>query len=174
MADIDVGAAATDRSFTVPQGYTLIAMENPANDDGTIDTVAIWAGANMSNCKVGTFYGSGSSYTSRDSASLGTVTAGSKQTFSGLSIDVESGDYIGIYYSAGNIEADFSGSGVRYKAGDQFGQGAQTYGMWSNLTMSLYGSGETAGGWGHVFLGVSSPGEVLGVASANIDTVNGV
>lgn len=80
---IDVGPGATDRSNHA--GFatvTFIDLQNPANDTGTIDTFEVWAYTTMSGTnKVGTFYGSGTSYTNRGGATIGTVTSGAKRTF---------------------------------------------------------------------------------------------
>ena len=145
--EINIGPGAIDRATTFTQGFTLIDNANPANDTGTIDAFEIWAQSTMSGTnKVGTFYGSGTSYTNRDGQTIGSVTAGSKQTFTLLDIDVTTGDLAGIYYSVGAIEeAGTGGADMYYKAGDQFGAGAQTYGQAVGDVISLYGTGETAG-----------------------------
>lgn len=148
MAAIDIGDPAINRPGNYTNGFTFILLGNPANESGTLDEVKIWCTANISGCKVGTFYldGSDPNYINRDSATLGNVTQGSEQTFSGLSIDVISGDFIGIYYSGGNMEATTSGeTGLKFVAGDQMGTGSQNYGTLSGDTMSLNATGETAG-----------------------------
>ena len=144
MADIDIGDAASDYSTVVDSGYTLINIGNPANASGTITSVQIFAQQTMANCKVGTFSGSGTTYTPRDSESLGAVTEASVQTFPGLDIDVESGDFIGIYFSAGRIEMNTAdGSGLYYKVGDQFAAGEQTYSLYgAAYKIAVYGEGD--------------------------------
>jgi hypothetical protein len=150
MADIDIGAPAIDRPNDLPSGYTLVSWENPANDDGTITSVEIWAtgSGNMQDCEVATFIDEGGNVLStRDSETIGTVLIGSKQTFSGLDMDVQTGDYIGMYFSAGRVEATISGgTGIWYKSGDHIPCSSETYSSGSNYTLSLYGEGETAGG----------------------------
>lgn len=143
---IDVGAAATDRAGNAGTSWTNILLDNPANDTGTIDTFEIWAYATMSGTnKVGTFYGSGTDYTSRDCEAIGEVTAGAKRTFTGLDIDITSGDFAGSFNSGGSIEADYVGfAGIYRIAGDQCGTGQQTYALRGGDTLSLYGTGETA------------------------------
>ena len=141
---IDVGIAANDRASQLIGGYTYIGVDNPANDTGILDTIEIWAYSNMSGCKAGTFSGSSTSYDDRDYETIGSVTAGSRQTFTGLAIDVTSGDFLGFYCSSGYIEASTSGgSGVYDKSGDQFGSGVQTYALINGYGISLYGTGET-------------------------------
>lgn len=142
---IDIGPGAIDRA-TFIGASTYIDKANPANDTGTIDTFEVWSQSNMTGTnKVGTFYGSGTDYTNRDGDTIGTVTVGAKRTFTGLTIDATTGDFAGIYYSAGNIELDNSGgSDVYAKLGDQFGAGEQTYALRSADAISIYGTGETA------------------------------
>jgi len=145
MASIDIGAAAIDRSSTGPSGYTNIYPDNPANDTGAITSVEIWANSQLSNCEVATFYlVSGNNYSTRDYETIGTVTAGSKQTFSGLNMAVQTGDYIGMYFSAGAIERDSSGGAGRYYInGDYIPCTNTTFGYAAGYIASLYGTGET-------------------------------
>jgi len=144
MGAIDIGAAAIDRIDGFGSGATTIALDNPSNDTGTLDTVEIWAATTLFGTNhVATFSRDGSKFTPRDVATIGSVTAGSKQTFSGLDIDVVSGDYIGIYYSSGSIEAGSGGAGVYAKTGDYTSGGEETYSFSAGPIMSLYGTGET-------------------------------
>lgn len=149
--EIDIGADAIGRLNNYVYGRTLIDLANPANDTGIIDTFEVWADVDLTGTnKVGTFYGSGTAYTNRDGAVIGTVTAGAKRTFTGLSIDVTAGDFAGIYYSAGFLERSTSGgSGVYYKTGNQFGAGAQTYALLGGDAISIYGTGDTEVGETH-------------------------
>lgn len=146
--EIDIGPGAIDRASAVGSGKTNIDLTNPANDTGTIDTFEVWATTTLFGTnRVGTFHGSGTEYTNRDGEAIGTVTLGAKRTFTGLDIDVTSGDFAGIYYSAGTLEfATSGGSGLYYINGDQFGTGEQTYTLGSGYAISIYGTGETAGG----------------------------
>jgi len=140
---IDVGSAAINRVQALAGSTTAIEIANPANESGNITKVSIFAATGGSGWKVGTFYGSGSDYTSRDSANLPAISAG-LNTITGLSIAVESGDFIGVYIpvSAGTIDLAYAGGTyVRTKAGDQFGAGQQTYGGFDGGIMSLYGEG---------------------------------
>ncbi len=144
MALIDIGPGALDRAGQINGELTYIDLANPANDTGTITSFELWFVNNATDVKVGTFSGSGTSYTSRDYETIGSVTAGSKQTFSGLDIDVVTGDFAGFYFNAGDVESNNSGgSGVYKKLGDQFGQGAQTYELYADWVISIYGTGTT-------------------------------
>jgi hypothetical protein len=144
---IDVGPGATDRAKTdALANVTFIDIANPANAHGILTSFEIWAYANLAGCKIGTFFGSGTSYTMRDSVTIGDVTAGSKQTFIGKSVRCAVGDFLGIYYATGKIEYDTSGgSGVYGAAGDKFNGVAAAYGLYASNVMSIYATGtETA------------------------------
>jgi len=140
---IDVGSAATDRSGTANiNGYTNIPKANPVNADGTITIVGLWAATDMTGLKVGTFSGSGTSWNDRDYETIGSVTSGSKQVFTGLSITAVTGDLLGCVNTGGTIEIDTTGGdGHFWVTGDKFGAGASTYTSDpSATTFSLYGA----------------------------------
>jgi len=146
---IDIGSAAIDRDYTLGTGLTVIDLANPANADGEITTVEIFAALTMSDAKVGTFYQTGEhTFKCRDSEVIGTVTGGSKQTFNGLTIAVATGDFIGIYYSAGTIELSTSGGVyVSLATGDWADpddEKAYT-GNYADYAISVYGIGVTSG-----------------------------
>ncbi len=141
---LDIGDAATKRATYAPSsGYTRINYGNPANADGTINTVSVYFVTAATGVEVGTFSSGGSGqFTVRDYATIGSVAAGSTQTFTGLNIQVKAGDYIGIYFVTGQISRDNTGgSGVYYASGNKFGGGANTYTFMSGAVYSLYGSG---------------------------------
>lgn len=143
MAWIDVGAAATDRD-AYASGGTLINLDNPANISGIIEEIQIYVRDAIQGCKVGTFYGSEGSFTMRDYVSVGSLSAESKSTIDGLSIDVQAGDYLGIYFTSGNVETGSSGgAGVYYKNGvDAFtGEEVTGFSLASGYVMSVYGVG---------------------------------
>jgi hypothetical protein len=145
MATIDIGDAAIDRNSTATSAYTWIDLGNPANDTGTITSVEVWANTNITGLIVGTFYlVSGTTYKCRDSEVIGSVTAGSKKTFS-VSIDVQAGDYIGCYFSTGTLEYSTSGTGVALASGEYIDPGDEVgYAVYSGYALSLYGTGVTA------------------------------
>ena len=170
MAAIDIGPGASDRgnSWDI-SGYTIIDKTNPANDAGTLTSFELWynsGGGNAANVKIGTFSGSGTSYDDRDYETLGTVTAGSKQTFSGKDCDVTSGDFLGIYQSSAWMESEATGgSDCYYYLGDAFGGGAQTYTLVSSWIISIYGTGVP--GWLNI-------GKVSGATATDLAKVNSV
>jgi len=139
---IDMGSPAINRgSTTTDARRTYIAEENPADAAGIIDTIEIWANVNLVDCEVATFYESGGKWYTRGYETIGSVTAGSKQTFSELSIAVEIGDWIGITYSSGRVEMDTSGVGYWYSTSDSIPCTGHIFSHTSNRTISLYGTG---------------------------------
>ena len=155
MAAIDIGSAAIDRAGTAAAAYTLIAVENPANLSGKITSIEIWAATDLVNCEVATFYVvSGTNFSTRSTQSIGAVTAGSKQTFA-VDLDVQAGDYIGIYYTAGTIERDSAGSGYWTVALDAIPCTNQAFTLTADRTMSLYGTGATVEAGNAIFFGTN-------------------
>ncbi len=181
MAVIDIGSPAIDRAGFTNQGKTRILADNTANASGTLDTFEVWAisGFNPINTKIGTFSGTPPNLTVHDFESIGTITGGSKQTFSGLDCDVEIGDFLGAYWegSEGRFENDATGfAGKYWKSGDFFGAGQTEYALEADATFSLYGTGETAG-WAGGDIGVvpiANIAKISGVALADILKVSGV
>jgi len=142
--DIDIGSPADNRSWTITSGYTLINKDNPANESGKITSVKIWANVSMTGCQVATFYVvSGDNLSTRDTHYIGDVQLGFKRTFS-VDLNVNAGDYIGMYYAAGEVESDQTGySGVWFTSGDLIPCTNQGFGTQSGDTISLYGTGAT-------------------------------
>lgn len=142
---INIGAPATDRGAELGPGFTAIVLNTPAPHNGTLTTVELWAHGNLTDVKIGVLSRSGDNFTPRDYANIGNVTGGSKQTIPDLTIDVQAGDYIGIYYLTAAMDLDTSGGdGVYYTSGDQWDAGQQTYTLLANMIMSLGGWVETA------------------------------
>lgn len=141
---IDVGSGAADYDVYRSGNTTYIDLTNPANDSGTLDTVEMWFRTTGSGVKIGTFSGSGTSWNDRDYETIGTVTSGSKQTFTGVDIDVVTDDILGCYFTTGLIElASSGGTGLGSINVDTFGAGATTYTFENNLRIAIYATGET-------------------------------
>jgi hypothetical protein len=142
---IDIGPEASNRAtFNSTTSRTFIMLDNPANASGTIDTIQIYvvSGYTASGVKVGTFYGSGTTYTCRDYVTIGDIASGGLKTFSDLSISVESGDYIGYIATSGRIEFDETGfAGMYQYKGDAFGGGETVYSLLEGCAVSIYGTG---------------------------------
>ena len=122
-----IGADVKDRPDTTNPGSTVITLVSPSTGAGNLYQVKLYAYNAMYDVKVGTFSRSGAVFTSRDSYTIGYISSGGLKTYSGLTIEVQSGDYIGIYWSAGYLDATWTSNDSYLKGGDQFGQGAQTY-----------------------------------------------
>lgn len=102
-----VGSGAIDRSSAGMALFTLIDIHAPVTSDGLITSVSIWAATNLGGCKVATFYqNTPDFFSTRDTATIGTVTAGSKQTFP-VSLVCCAGDYLGIYFTSGTIDYEW-------------------------------------------------------------------
>lgn len=142
---IDIGSPAIDRATSFTPNTTLIDKNNPANDTGTITSVKIYSAATLSNVEVATFFWiSGSNYSTRDYETVTGVTAG--QTTHTVNIDVQSGDFIGIYYSSGT-GVDYGTSGgvaIYYSNGDHIPCTNHGFTNISSYVMSVYGTGTTA------------------------------
>ncbi|NLV18338.1 MAG: LamG domain-containing protein [Bacteroidetes bacterium] len=146
--DIDVGAEAIDRvAYVNIRNFTIINKENPANASGKITSVEIYAGIDMEGVIAATFSADGDNLTARDSYEIGSVTAGSKQTFT-VDLDVEEGDYLGVYCTGGSIEKD-SGGEYWYKKGNQTNCTNEGFST-TNGIISLYATGVIRQG-GEVF-----------------------
>jgi len=151
---IDIGTAAIDRdSAQNIKDYTMVEGSNPANADGTIDTGEIWLYNKSGSVDIyfGTFSASGNVLTCRDSESVGDVVTGSKQTFTGLTIAVVTGDYLGTTSKnpwGANIEGDVSGGvGRWYKVGEYIDPNDSATFTWgAGVILSLYGTGTEGGG----------------------------
>ena len=143
---IDVGSTAIDRASSQVAGFTFIDLANPANDTGSLDTIALWCTIDLAGVVVATFLqdATPTDFTPVDRVVLGAVTAGSEQEFTGLGLTINVGNFIGIYWTNGTLEIDNTGgSGVYYKAGDQTAAGKQTYTNVANRAQSVYGTGTT-------------------------------
>lgn len=183
MATIDIGpGASSDLGGNSGPEYTSVALGNPANDTGILTSFEIWMRTDGTGVKMGTFYGSDTTYTNRDYENIGNVTSGSKQTFTGKSCSVQTGDYIGRYASTGNTSAQTSGgSGMYYISGDKFGAGETSgYTAAAAFNISLYATGttESASGWTHITKadGVTASGlsKKNGIAVGSVAKVDGV
>ena len=144
---IDIGGLAIDRVGRGGAQYTIINATNPANAGGIITSIEVWANTDLEGFEVATFYVvDTNTFTTRDHYTIGNVAAGSKQTFSGLSIAVAAGDYLGHYVAfsipAGYIELDSEGySGYWYKANDFIPCADVLFGFINSRCFSVHGIG---------------------------------
>ena len=129
MTDIVMGLPAIDRNNAFSPGYTILQLDNPSQYSGRISNIEVWFAAGVPYVYVGTFYGSGTSYTCRSYCiHNAAVSAGSKQVIP-VNIQVEVGDVIGIYYETGSLE-NYAGAGAgtqRYANANYFNASVHTY-----------------------------------------------
>jgi len=126
-------------------GFTHIC-NSPANKSGTIRRVEIYPFENITGLKVSIFAKeSGNRFYTRDSASLGNAASGGKRTFT-VSLEIEEGDYIGIYYDTGKISAGNDGTiGRWYLYGDYISISSTTFDFEYGIDrISIYGYGTLA------------------------------
>ena len=143
MGAIDIGSGAVSQASSIVTRITIDAA-NTANDTGTLDTIEVYFSTNSGHTDVGTFSRpSGDNFTPRDYEALGSVSAGSKQTFTGLDCDVETGDYLGLYAWGNICSAVSGGSGFYQRTGSAFPTAQAKYYLTANRTVSIYGTGAT-------------------------------
>lgn len=139
--DIEIGMPAINRPSSFGQGHTVVNKGVTATGSGIITKVEIWGVGNLTNCQVATFFVvSGNNLSTRDTEYIGNVTGGSKQIFN-VDIDVQAGDYIGIYYQTNGMEQTINGQpGVWYKSGtDAIPCTNLTFTLLSGRCISLFG-----------------------------------
>ena len=146
---IDVGTEAIDRpdKMDVP---TFVVKDNPANATGIITQVLIYSRGEfaLEDLEVASFSASGDDLTTRESVSLasqpvGLNTYNAPADFSPFEIRV--GDYIGIYFTLGQIECTDSGAGVWQIIGDAIPCTSEAATPIANRTISLYATGYQLG-----------------------------
>lgn len=149
---IDVGAAATDRaSNSSSTGWTVIALDNPANYTGTINHIEVYKHSedDITGLIVGSFFlVSGTTYECRDSSSIGTI-SGAEGLYEldapgdFTAFDITADDYLGFYITGGSAEMDTSGGGgLRYATDEYIDPEDQTsYSLLSGYAISVYGEG---------------------------------
>ncbi|MBA7555197.1 hypothetical protein ES705_47853 [subsurface metagenome] len=147
LTAIDIGSPAIDRGWKGLTARTTINKGGTATGTGKITSIEIWADSDLSDVEVATFFiVSGTNFSTRDHEVIGAVTAGAKRTFI-VDLDVQIGDYIGIYMTAGQIEMDTAGgTGLyEYVAGDAIPCTNTTFTLigGGSYVISLYGTGET-------------------------------
>ena len=152
---IDVGNAAINRATYTTGDKTLVDISNPAEAAGVLNSFeyyfATYFGDSTANSVYsGTMYSvfnfPDSTWYARDYESIGNVSAGSKQTFTGKNCLVEVGDSLGTYFYTSSIEA--SNEGTTYStilpSRNYFteGRGSKTWDS-TNYAFSSYATGMT-------------------------------
>jgi len=161
---IDVGIIPFNgNSYANLLPTTYVGAVNPANADGTIDTVQIWMYLVSSPIDVwiGAFSADGApgasrTLTCRDSESIGDIPSGEQSPYTGLSIDIVTNDYFGTHCKSGSLARlernTAGGSGNWYYTGDYIdASDSQAFGWSDNYELSLYGTGTESGGGGTLY-----------------------
>lgn len=151
MSGIIAGPGAIDRPSSVGLNGMSLSRATPSNGNGILDTIQLRLDSGLDRTiYVGTFYGSGFSWTYRDHEILLLVNYGATRTFTGRSLRTYTNDILGVYdpSSGSAIEiTNITGSGLMYLSGDHFlSEGSQTYSDtgFANTDMSIYATGDTA------------------------------
>ena len=160
---IDIGAGATERASAFTYNYTLIETTNPSNGNGIITSIEIWANVSLVGCKVATFYSVDANFSTRDTVIIGNVSSAGKQTFTEdsesnpISLNVQSGDFIGMFYTAGNVKMDTTGGISLYtSSGDQIPCNEHSFDSpYTDYVISLYGTGTTEEAANAIFFGTN-------------------
>ncbi len=139
---IDIGYPAIDREGYLAGVRTAIMKGNPANAEGIISTVEIYAQVDMTEVKVATFFVvNGNRLSTRDDWYIGTVTAGAKRIFP-VSLGCKVGDYIGIKWKIGSLERyTIEGEGIWHTSSEQIPCTNYLFTFSDNWIASLYGEG---------------------------------
>lgn len=144
---IDIGAGAANYGSGHTAEYTFLDLTNPANATGTLTSFEIWYNTDGTGVKAGTFYYHAlTEYTYRDHELLGSVTSGSKQTFTGKNCDVNTSDYLAERSETGQMCCGSGGSGSQYKdKTDIFSAGTHKLDLYvSGDRLALYAYGVEA------------------------------
>jgi len=156
---IDIGATASNRNSSSSYAYgTVVDRTNPANGTGKITFLAIYPYQAMQNIQVATFYcpdpvNFPEKLSTRDSESIANTSGYTEYL---VDLDVVEGDFIGLYFTAGQIEATNPTTNGTWKlAGDQIPCTNATFAA-HNFTLSIYGTGATpAVATTNIFMGVN-------------------
>jgi len=119
---VDIGEEAIDRGAALPAGFSAINENIAITESGTITLSDIYAVAEITGLKVGIFYKTnGNTLKCRSVQTIpGAIASGSKVS-KAVSLAVEIGDYIGCYFTGGEIEWSSSGyTGLWYIEEDTF------------------------------------------------------
>lgn len=140
--DIDIGEPAIYRGSYYTGPRTCVNKGNPANATGKINSVEIYCGTKLVSCKVATFFVvSGNYLSTRDQQYIGDVEPGETRII-GVDLDVEAGDYIGLYYSVGYWDKSSSGgNGLWVSTADRIPCVNSSFNLASIAKGSIYGTG---------------------------------
>lgn len=158
MADIDIGSPPISQGSALSEGYTRVNKTNPANGSGKITSVELYCAVELSGCEIAIFYiisGDNMSTRAGGTVTLGTVTIGEHSIANGnpiitdfegnpISLTVEEGDYIGMFWVSGLMRGITSGyAGYWYRYSDDIPCDNENFAVLPGRTVNLYGTGTT-------------------------------
>ena len=153
MAVITVGNSVINRTGNCSAGATIAVRTGLANGEGTINSVSMWGDGNLTGVEVALFFiVSGTNLTTRSNYSIGNVTGGSVQTFSGLNMEVALDDMIGFRTATGWMEGTYSANQI-YKASGDCIPCTNQYFLSGEKIPSISGLGSTAVEGNVIFFG---------------------
>lgn len=147
MSVIKVGRENyTDQNLASGHRQTIVNLLYPSDGTGVLDTIYIYSqGWDLASIMAGTLYGAVASLSVRDYVNLGTFPAVARViTVTGLAIDVNAGDFFGIYSTDRTFSRYSSGSkaGCNY-SGNHFTEGgSKSYTLW-DMNPDIFSTGET-------------------------------
>jgi hypothetical protein len=148
--ELDMGDPAIDRVASSSFGYTRLNLNNPATAAGKLETIRIFAATDMTGVRLGTFFlTGGTTYQCRSAVAIGNISAGSEVYCNSLGLDVQVGDVIGIYYTAGSIDrsTEAGATGMGSVSGNKVTAGVSaSYTITASLAISLRGTSQAK--WG--------------------------
>lgn len=157
MPDIVVGYNGTAPNKN--SGCTVCDKNNPANKSGLINLIQVKVLTGI--VKVALYYLNAGVLTCRGNAvSLGTVTGGSYQTFTGLSMAINQGDFLGMYAAGGLYYASGALAGY-WGEGDKTNAGNTLTGGFGNVKFAVYGESVEVAGGGGILVGSILNSDIL-------------
>jgi hypothetical protein len=169
--DAAIGHGAFDMDSDWAAGWTLVDKRDPATENCNIDNLKIFANSNLSDCEIASFADEGgNTLSTNDSEAIGSVTAGSVQTFSGLDMDFLTGEYSGYYASSGTIEKNNTGGvGLWYAHADYIPASSDSFSAIANYTIALWVYKSPSAGGQTIEPSAIASAEAIGSPQANFE-----
>lgn len=137
---LSIGNQAIDRFDSIGGEITLVDSYNPANKTGIITKIEIFAPYGSTGVRVAGFYVvSGNFLSTRNYVVIGDIPSGYSSY--DVQLEIQEGDFIGIYTGAGDIDTDNSGVGRWVAVDDQIPCTNKEFFWGSGDTISLHGTG---------------------------------
>ncbi len=123
---IAIGNACDDRASSSSSGHTIVDQNVGASDAGSVDTICVFVALDMSGVEFGVFTDNGgNSLTCQaghhcSGANLSPTVVGSPVTYTAgvdyTAFNTDSGEYLGIYFTGGQLEKVNAGVGYWIEA----------------------------------------------------------